>query len=349
MTTPVAALSLPDLASRDAGGAVVHCTDELFADAAHLLLPSHSQPRSAFGLRGKVYDGWETRRRRTPDARADLDGTDAAIVRLGVPGVIRAVVVDTAFFRGNYPPWVWLEAAEIDGHPSAAELTAAHWSVVVPRSPARGDHRNVYDVHDERRWTHVRLVIQPDGGVARLRVHGEQRPDTRWRPDTVDLAAASSGGLIEGCSNRFYSAPGNVLADGRPASMGDGWETARRRDAGNEWVVVQLGLPGTIDDIVLDTSYFVGNAPAAATVSVRDRDPDTDGSDGTDGTDGGTHGRTRDSAWRRVLDRVPLRPDTPHRFAIDDDAVVTHVRVDIHPDGGLARLRVNGRPRATSR
>jgi allantoicase len=203
---------LPDLASRSLGGSVVYANDELFAERENLIKPeAPSYSTYTFGHKGQVYDGWETRRRREP-------GHDVAIVRLGVPGIVRGVVVDTAFFKGNYPPAVSVEGAAVEGYPSPAELLDAEWVPLVPRSPAAGDTRNVFAVDQPQRFTHVRLCMYPDGGVARLRVHGEVVPDPRFLADgAVDLAALANGGVVSGCSNMFFSSPTNPS---RPAWRG---------------------------------------------------------------------------------------------------------------------------------
>ena len=172
-----------DLASRALGGSVVYANDELFADRENLIKSGDPvfQPHT-FGNKGQVMDGWETRRRREK-------GSDSAIVRLGCAGVVRRVVVDTSYFTGNYPPEVSVEACGAEGYPSPAELAAASWTTLVPRSTVAGDSRNEFEVTVEQRFTHVRLTIFPDGGVARLRVHGEPVPDPRLLPATIDLAA----------------------------------------------------------------------------------------------------------------------------------------------------------------
>ncbi|HEX6873899.1 MAG TPA: allantoicase [Micromonosporaceae bacterium] len=311
-------LQLPDLASRLLGGGVVACNDEFFAAADNLVEPAEAvfAPKT-FGAKGQVYDGWETRRRRTP-------GHDWAIVRLGAPGVIRGVVVDTAWFTGNYPPQASLEACEVAGYPSAAELRAAAWTEVLGRVPLAGDTRNVFEVSTPDRSTHVRLNIYPDGGVARLRVHGDVVPDpTLLTAGLLDLAATEHGGHVIDCSDMFYGTPSNMLLPGLARSMGEGWETARRRDAGNDWVLIQLGLPGTVRMVELDTRYFKGNAPGEAMLT------------GLDGT-----GREFE-----ILPRTRLQPDTRHRFAVaQPPARATRVRLDIYPDGGMARLRLYGEP-----
>ena len=217
---------LPDLASRRLGGSVVHANDELFAERENLIKPeAPAYSTYTFGHKGQVYDGWETRRRREP-------GHDHAIVRLGAAGVVRGVVVDTAFFKGNYPPEVSVEGTGVEGYPSAAELQEAEWEPLVPRSPVKGDAQNPFPVEAPQRCTHVRLSIFPDGGVARLRVHGEVVPDPRFlSTGALDLAALVNGGVVTGCSNMFYSSPTNLISPGEARVMGEGWETARRRPA----------------------------------------------------------------------------------------------------------------------
>jgi allantoicase len=316
--------ALPDLASRLLGGGVVDCNDEFFADADHLVEPAPAVFRPAtFGTKGQVYDGWETRRRRE-------SGHDWAIVRLGAPGVVRGVVVDTAWFTGNFPPFASVEACEVEGYPSPAELAGAQWTELVPRSPLAGDTRNPFPVRSPQRFTHVRLSIYPDGGVARLRVHGEAVPDPRLiAVGLVDLAAMEHGGLVVGCSDRFYGSPNNLLLPGLARSMGEGWETKRRRDDGNDWVLVRLGLPGTVGMAELDTTHFKGNAPGEARLT---------------GIDEARHAVDGDEGWFGILPRTRLQPDTRHRFLVAKAGRVTHVRLDVYPDGGMARLRILGDP-----
>ncbi|HEX7304024.1 allantoicase [Lentzea sp.] len=307
---------LPDLASRAVGGGVVWANDELFAERENLIRPAEPVYQTyTFGHKGQVYDGWETRRRREP-------GVDQAVVRLGMPGVVRGVVVDTAFFKGNFPPFCWVEGAQVDGYPSADEIT--EWFPLVERSALKGDEKHFFDVREGRRVTHVRLTIDPDGGVARLRVHGEPLADPRLLVAGIDLAALENGAVVTGCSNMFYSSPNNLIAPGQAALMGEGWETARRRDDGNDWVSLRLAAAGVVQLVELDTSHFKGNAPGWASVSACDerRDPDT---------------------WFDLLPRTRLQPDTRHRFVVDP-AEATAVRLDIYPDGGMARLRVLGTP-----
>jgi allantoicase len=314
---------LQDLAVRTIGGSVIHANDELFAERENLIKPgAPAFTPGTFGPKGQVYDGWETRRRREP-------GHDYAVVRLGAPGIIRGVVVDTSFFTGNYPPEISVEAAGVEGYPSPAELDGSSWATIVPRSPAKGDARNAFEVADGHRYTHVRLSIYPDGGVARLRVHGEVVPDPRYLAGTVDLAAAENGGLVTGCSDMFYSSAASLIQPGRAATMGDGWENARRRDGGHDWVTVRLAVPGRLRHAELDTSCFVGNAPGWGRLS---------GTADPGAPDPGVAG----DSWFELLPRTRLQPDTRHRFLLGGEALAAAVRLDVYPDGGLARLRLWG-------
>jgi allantoicase len=311
---------LPDLAGRSLGGAVVAANDEFFAAKENLILPEPAAPRSGFGHRGKEYDGWETRRRRTP-------GHDWAIVRLGVPGIVAGVVIDTAHFTGNYPPRASLEGAAVENHPSVAELEKADWQCLLPPTELAGDTANAFPVESARRITHVRLNLHPDGGVARLRVHGTALPDPRLVDcGPFDLAALEFGARITGVSNDFYGRPEQLLAPGLARSMGEGWETARRRDDGHDWVEIALACEGVVTLAELDTSYFLGNAPGTAAL--------------TGLTDGGEV---------PVLSRTRLQPDTRHRFVLPGGPAVRTVRLDVFPDGGMARLRLWGRPTAAGR
>lgn len=318
-----------DLADRRLGAGVIAANDEFFAERENLLKPEPAEfDPEHFGHKGKIMDGWETRRRRGVSAEQPHptdDDHDWALVRLGAPGVIRGIVVDTAHFRGNYPQAVSVEGTSVAGSPSPEELLGddVKWTTLVPRTPVGGHAANGFAVDTEQRFTHLRLKQHPDGGVARLRVYGEVAPDPRWLTalGTFDLVALENGGRVEDASDRFYSPATNTVQPGRSRKMDDGWETRRRRDKGNDWISYHLVEQAEIRAVEIDTAYLKGNSAGWAALSVRD----------------GAAGE-----WREVLPRTRLQPDTNHRFVLDAPAVGSDVRIDIYPDGGISRLRLFG-------
>ncbi|MBZ6282294.1 allantoicase [Streptomyces olivaceus] len=318
-----------NLADRRLGAGVVAANDEFFAQRENLLVPERAEfDPEHFGHKGKIMDGWETRRRRGASAGEPWpteDDHDWALIRLGAPGVIRGIVVDTAHFRGNYPQAVSVEGTSLDGSPSPEELLAADvkWTTLVPRTAVGGHAANGFAVPAEQRFTHLRLKQHPDGGIARLRVYGEVVPDPAWLTalGTFDVVALENGGRVEDASDLFYSPATNTIQPGRSRKMDDGWETRRRRDRGNDWIQYRLVDRSRVRAVEIDTAYLKGNSAGWASVSVRDGE-------------GG--------AWREVLPRTRLQPDTNHRFVLPEAAEGTHARVDIFPDGGISRLRLFG-------
>lgn len=313
---------LVDLAAARVGGKVLAANDEFFAEKENLVADADPvwDPHR-YTDRGKWMDGWETRRRREP-------GEDWAILRLGIAGIVRRVVVDTSFFTGNYPESCELGAVVLDGDP--AEDTP--WSAVVPRTALKGDTRIPIDLERPVAATHLRFVIHPDGGVARLRVLGDPIPPPGLLDGSlVDLAALAAGARAVDCSNRHYSSPNRMLVAGPALGMWDGWETRRRRGPGNDWAVIRLAGRGAIERLEIDTTHFKGNAPGSAAVSAIDA-PTVEGPD------------PGHPAWSPLLERTPLLPDSIHRFDVSG-APATHLRLDIHPDGGVARFHAWGRSR----
>jgi allantoicase len=329
---------LSDLLAGKLGGTAIAANDDFFAPKENLVKAGEAVfDEHAYTDRGKLMDGWETRRRRTP-------GFDWCILRLGVPGVIRGVVIDTAFFKGNFPESASVEACAAASGASAEELAspATAWVEILPRTKLEGHAKNGFRVESPWRFTHVRLNIFPDGGVARLRVHGE--PIADWRvaraAEVVDLAAIGNGGMVIGTSDRFFGPPHSILMPGRGTHMGDGWETRRRRGPGHDWVVVRLGLAGEARRIEVDTAHFKGNFPESCSIDACD-------AEGTVGPEITNVSRP----WMELLPRLKLQADHVHVFEGEVRSIphATHVRLNIFPDGGVSRLRVFGTMSARGR
>lgn len=323
---------LIDLASERLGGAVLIANDDFFAPKENLLKASEAIfIEGKYTDRGKWMDGWESRRRRTP-------GFDWCIIRLGLPGIIRGIVVDTSFFRGNYPEHCSLEGATFPGLPTDEELMsdAVSWVPLLPQMPLAGDSKNPFAINYEERLTHLRFKIYPDGGVARLRVYGEVAPDwdqLKRAGGQIDLAAAENGALVLSCSDMFFGHRHNLIMPGRAANMSDGWETKRRRGPGHDWAIVKLGRRGHIRRVEVDTAHFKGNFPESCLLEACN----VEGLDAQALTD-------LSVPWATVLPRTKLQAHTRHFFDQEllDRGVVSHVRFSIFPDGGVSRLRVYG-------
>jgi allantoicase len=266
-------------------------------------------------------DGWESRRRRKP-------GYDYCVIRFGVPGVIRGVDIDTRHFTGNYPP-----QASIDVCVSNDDVPGDGWTSLLPKTNLKGDSHHYIEIDNEKSWTHVRLNIFPDGGVARLRLFGEVPPADDDEEGIIDLFALRHGGRALVASDEHYGSMHNLNLPGRGINMGDGWETARRRGPGNDWVIVSLGRPGVIERAEIDTAHFKGNYPDR--VSLEAASFADKGHVSTDG-----------KAWRTLLPESKLAMDQQHFFEneLAEIGSVTHVRMSIYPDGGVSRLRLFGRP-----
>lgn len=323
---------LIDLASEKLGGAVLYANDDFFAGKENLIRAG--APVWKEGLYtddGKWMDGWESRRRRSPRLDEEFDW---CIIRLGMPGDVVGIVVDTAFFRGNFPSHCSLEACAADGNPEIESLLsgATSWREILPLTELQGNFQNKFDVASTGRITHLRFKIYPDGGVARLRVHGNVMPNwdaLRARDSEIDLAAAENGGNVIAASDEFFGHRQNLIMPGLAHDMSDGWETRRRRGEGHDWCVVKLGTKGTITRVEVDTSFFRGNYPEHCWLE-----------------GGEAKGQRADAIeWRELVTESKLQAHTRHEFStVADLGAITHVRFNIFPDGGVSRLRLFGRP-----
>ncbi len=316
-----------DLAQPRFGSEVVYATDDFFAEKSRLIDPADPVfIDDKYDDNGKWMDGWESRRKRG-------EGYDHCIIKLGLPGVIHGVNIDTSHFTGNYPPAASIEACFCEGEPGDDTL----WEEIVASVSLGPDSHHLVAVESEKTWSHLRLNIYPDGGVARLRVYGQINCnwDTRDANETVDLAALINGGRGIAANNAHYGHPSNILAPGRGVNMGDGWETRRRREPGNDWAIIELGHPGSVEAVEVDTAHFKGNFPESCILQAAY-------------VTGGTEQSiiTQSMFWKTLLPEQKLSMDAIHRFEGEDVAdigPITHVRLNIIPDGGISRLRLFGK------
>ena len=317
-----------DLAAEQLGGKVLFATDDFFAEKENLILPTRGIfITDKYTDRGKWMDGWESRRKRTI-------GHDWAVIQLATSGKITGFDIDTNFFLGNHPPHASIEAVNITNPESIADWETVAWKEILPKSHLDAGSQNFYECESNAIYTHLRLHIYPDGGVARLRVYGEvfKNWDAVSTEQEIDLVAAINGGQAIACNDMFFSAMSNLIMPNRGANMGDGWETKRNRTPNNrDWVILKLAHKGTVDKIIVDTCHFKGNYPDSCSIEFCVSDTD--------------EAVIKNGDWQNLLPQQKLSADNEHEFvtAINSHNGITHIRLNIFPDGGISRLRLFGK------
>jgi len=315
-----------NLASARLGAKAIYATDDFFAAKERML--QDSDPvfiDDKYDDHGKWMDGWESRRKRT-------EGHDYCDIRLARSGFIHAVVVDTSHFTGNYPPEVSLQACNSNSAPD--ENT--NWTTLSGKIAIEGNAQKVIEISDQNLYTHVRLHIYPDGGIARLRIYGE--PQCNWdlvaSDEVKNLGDALNGARAIACSDEHFGQMSNLLLPDKGINMGDGWETARRRGPGHDWVIIALGHPGNLSKITLDTAFFKGNYPDRCSIQA------TCISNARDDI----NFEVESEQWPILLPAQKLEMDREHHFSheINDLGIVSHIRLNIYPDGGVSRLKLFG-------
>lgn len=329
--------NMTDLASERLGGKALYATDDFFAEKENLIKPGRGIfIADKFTDRGKWMDGWESRRKRVP-------GHDYCIVQLATTGRISGFDIDTNFFLGNHPPFASIEACYAPGisDPRVLDGEKTVWKEILTKSPLNPGSQNLFEIQEAGLYTHVKLHIYPDGGVARFRVYGEVILDWDAIDETekMDLAAAVNGARAVLCNDMFFSHMGNLLMPNRGINMGDGWETKRNRTPNNrDWVMVKLAHKGEIDNALVDTAHFIGNYPESCQLEgclVEEKD------------EVGFLANPDSASWKLLLPQSKLMAHHEHAFSseLQDRGPFTHVRITIFPDGGVSRLRLFGRKR----
>ncbi len=311
-----------NVAAEKLGAKVLTCSDDFFAPKENLIKPGRGIfIADKYTEYGKWMDGWESRRKRGP-------GYDWCIIKLAETSIIHGFDVDTNHFLGNHPPFCSIEATNIGND----DFDKAEWIEICPKSPLNPGSQNFFGCTNNELWTHVRLNIYPDGGVARLKVYGEIKKDWRKisKDDEIDLAAALNGAKSIGCNDMFFSHMDNLLMPGAGVNMGDGWETKRNRTPNNrDWVVIRLAHEGLINRIIVDTKHFKGNYPDSCSIEACNSNNDD----------------YTKMQWKTVMEKSKLGPDQEHVY--DKEILlhepITHVRLNIFPDGGISRLRLLGK------
>ncbi|KAI5863382.1 hypothetical protein GGS23DRAFT_604966 [Durotheca rogersii] len=317
-----------DLISAALGGKVLGFSDQWFADATNLLTPTPPirQPGKMV-YTGAWYDGWETRRH-------NPEPFDWVVIRLGVSsGTVEGVEIDTAFFSGNHAPLISVEGcfSSDDSDVLSWKGGKGGWETILGPKECGPSKRFGWKLAHPttKQYTHVRLNMYPDGGIARFRLFGHAVPVFPEDTEAIfDLAAAQNGGVAVSCSDQHFGTKDNLILPGRGKDMGDGWETARSRSKGHvDWAIIRLGSPALVQSFVVDTAFFRGNFPQKARL------------DAIDWHAGGDPGADAEG-WVEVVEPSKCGPDQEHTFdSAVKDKPFTHVKLTIIPDGGVKRLR----------
>ena len=313
-----------NLADSRIGAEIIECSDEFFAEAKRMLqFDAPFFVEDQFDDHGKWMDGWETRRKRHA-------GYDWSIIKLGVAGKINALDIDTTFFTGNYPASASVEAC----FAPKDDLSTATWHSILPNSILGPSQHHLFEVADAETYTHIRLNIFPDGGVARFRVYGEVQTHISDASQTIDLLALAHGGRVIAYSDAHFGHPRNLINPGRGINMGDGWETKRRRAPGFDWCILALGQAGSIEKIEIDTAHFKGNYPAEVSIQAMYIEDATD-----------PQLIPQSMFWPFLLEAQPMQMDHIHDFIheIVQHEKLSHIRVNMIPDGGISRIRLWGK------
>ncbi len=313
-----------NLADARIGAEIIECSDDFFAESSRMLqFDAPIFVEDKFDDHGKWMDGWETRRKRHA-------GFDWAIVKLGVTGKIKAVDIDTTFFTGNYPASASIEACYAPND----DLTSVKWQSILENSILGPSQHHFFNVENLETYTHLRLNIFPDGGIARFRVYGEVQIQIQNSEQIIDLLALQNGGRVIAYSDAHFGHPRNLINPGRGINMGDGWETKRRRTPGFDWCILALGKSGKIEKIEIDTAHFKGNYPAQVSIQAIYIEHATD-----------PQLIPQSMFWPFLLEAQDMQMDHIHDYVneIFKHEKISHIRINMIPDGGISRIRLWGK------
>ncbi|MGE8538719.1 MAG: allantoicase [Acinetobacter sp.] len=321
---PAPLQQLTNLADARIGAEIFECSDEFFAEAQRMLqfdAPVFIEDK--FDDHGKWMDGWETQRKR-------FAGYDWAIIKLAVAGQIQALDIDTTFFSGNYPASAAVEACYApDGN-----IDAAEWISILENNVLGPSQHHIFPISSNHIFTHVRLNIYPDGGIARFKVYGSVKIERQDHDQILDVLALENGGRVIAYSDAHFGHPRNLINPGRGINMGDGWETKRRRAPGFDWCILALGASARIEKIDIDTAHFKGNYPAEVSIQAIYIEDATD-----------PQLVPQSMFWPFLLEAQPMQMDHLHHYISEilQHEKISHIRVNMIPDGGISRIRLWGK------
>jgi allantoicase len=317
---------LIDLAQPRLGSKVIFKTDDFFASANRIIDPSPAVFKEGlFDKNGKWMDGWESKRKRT-------FGHDFLVIKLGKPGSINKVDVDTSYFNGNQPSMISLEGC----YSKSRNIKDLKWKTLIDKKKTKPNSHHIFNTSSKTVFTHIKLNIFPDGGVARLRLYGSlSKENNKFGNELINLASLLNGASVIACNNEHFGKAENILAPGKAKNMGDGWETRRRRDKGFDWLILNTINGKKIDKIEISTHHFKGNFPSHCSLQAAFV-PNKKSSLSI----------VKSSIrWKFLLHKVSLYANKTHTFKniLMKSDKINFIKINIFPDGGISRFRIFGK------
>lgn len=324
--------NLINVASCELGSKIIFTSDEFFAKAERMLAESEAVFKDEYDENGHWMDGWETRRKRS-------EGNDYCIIKLGNLSKIESFLIDTSHFKGNYPLAVSIKgcyAKDIDDEILLQNPKNFQWIELLAQNDLEGDKKQYFNCNFQEEITHLRVDIYPDGGIARFKAFGSICFNEKlFEEDNINVASMRNAAKAIYTNNEFFGPLKNILKDEEAINMGDGWETRRRREPGFDWGIIELAQPAIIDNIMIDTNFFKGNFPDSFSICsayLEETSPNAV--------------VTQSMFWEELISKQKLSQDSKHYF--DNSFLlhkkpITHIRINIFPDGGVSRLKLFGK------
>ena len=316
---------LIDLAQPRLGTKVIYKTDDFFASANRIISPTEPVFKvGVFDKHGKWMDGWESRRKRTA-------GHDYIIIKLGKPGTIKKVDVDTSHFNGNQPAMISIEGANSNSN----KINQLKWQPLLSEKKTKANSHHYFTVNSDKVFTHIKFNIFPDGGVARLRLYGSIAKSSKLKNKKINLASLLDGSSVIACNNEHFGKAENILAPGKAKNMGDGWETRRRRGKGFDWLILNSLDGKEIDKIEISTHHFKGNFPSHCSLQAAYL-PNSKNSKQI---------VKSSTKWKYLLKDAKLSANKIHVFKnnLMKKDKINFIKINIFPDGGISRFRIYGK------
>jgi allantoicase len=316
---------LIDLAQPRLGTKVLFKTDDFFASANRIISPMDPIFKTGvFDTHGKWMDGWESRRKRT-------EGHDYIILKLGKPGKIKKVDVDTSHFNGNQPAMVSIEGANSSSH----KINHLKWQTLLSKKKTKANSHHYFTVNSKKVFTHIKFNIFPDGGVARLKLYGSIAKSEKLKNKKMNLASLLDGASVIACNNEHFGKAENILAPGKAKNMGDGWETRRRRGKGFDWLILNSLNGKEINKIEISTHHFKGNFPSYCSLQAAFLPTSKKSKQIVNSS----------VKWKYLLKDAKLSANKTHIFKnnLMKKDKINFIKINIFPDGGISRFRIYGK------